>query len=76
MSISALKEALNDKEQLVRGDAQAAIDRLEGAVTESEESEGAHGHVVCDQAPSKDRNYRSGRLSPRSQNGTSRFRLH
>jgi HEAT repeat protein len=30
MSISALKEALNDKEELVRGDAQAAIDRLEG----------------------------------------------
>jgi hypothetical protein len=30
MSISALKEALNDKEELVRGGAQAAIDRLEG----------------------------------------------
>jgi HEAT repeat protein len=28
--ISVLKEALNDEEELVRGDAQAAIDRLEG----------------------------------------------
>jgi HEAT repeat protein len=30
MSVSALKEALNDKEEFVRGDAQAAIERLEG----------------------------------------------